>query len=113
VRLLLPRAGCIRCVGGLANLEQAEHELHAPAGALPHRAPEAWNARGRLGSLVTLNSLAVSCGIQSWLDLLEGTLGGSIWHRLLWRAGAGLEVDSAWADASPDCGVCSVAGEDF
>src|SRR5205823_4357751 len=35
VRLLLPRAGCIRCVGGLADLDQAEYELHAPPGALP------------------------------------------------------------------------------
>jgi molybdopterin/thiamine biosynthesis adenylyltransferase len=52
VRLLLPGAGCVRCVGGLADSEQAEYELHAPPSALPRRPPEAWDARGRLGSLV-------------------------------------------------------------
>jgi hypothetical protein len=106
VRLLLPRAGCIRCVGGLADMEQAEYEFHAPPGALPQRPPGPWNARGRLGSLITLNSLAVSCGVQSWLDLLEGTLASSIWHRLRWREGRGVEVNSANVFGRPECVLC-------
>jgi hypothetical protein len=106
VRLLLPRAGCIRCVGGLADLEQAKYELHAPLGTSPRRRPQAWNARGRLGSLVTLNSLAVSFGVQSWLDLLEGALGGSIWHRLLWQPGRGLEVHSGLVSGRTECLLC-------
>jgi hypothetical protein len=106
VRLLLPGAGCIRCVGGLGDIEQAEYELHAPRGALPRRPPESWNARGRLGSLVSLNSMAVSFGIQSWLDLLDGSLAGSIWHRLRWVAGRGIEADSAIVGASATCVLC-------
>jgi hypothetical protein len=106
VRLLLPRAGCIRCVGGLADFDQAEYDLHALPGALPRRPPDPWNARGRLGSLITLNSLAVSCGVQSWLDLLEGTLTASIWHRLRWRSGGGLEVNSALMGAGAECALC-------
>ena len=35
VRLLLPQAGCVRCVGGLSDLDQAEYELHAPPVASP------------------------------------------------------------------------------
>jgi len=107
VRLLLPGSGCVRCVGGLGNREQAEYELHAPRGALPRRPAEAWNARGRLGSLITLNCLAVSCGVQSWLDLLEGSLAASIWHRLRWLPGRGLEVQSALVNATPGCPICS------
>jgi len=106
VRLLLPGAGCVRCVGGLGDWEQAEYELHAPPGALPRRPAEPWNARGRLGSLITLNSLAVSFGVQSWLDLLDGSLSASIWHRLRWRLGSGLEVHSAPVGAGNQCGLC-------
>jgi molybdopterin/thiamine biosynthesis adenylyltransferase len=111
VRLLLPGEGCVRCVGGLGDLEQAEYELHAPRGALPRRPPEAWDARGRLGSLVTINSMAVSSGVQSWLDLLDGSLAGSIWHRLRWEPGRGLEADSALVAASATCVLCR--GRDF
>jgi hypothetical protein len=106
VRLLLPGAGCIRCVGGLADSEQAEYELHAPPFALPRRPPEAWDARGRLGSLVTLNGLAVSLGVHSWLDLLDGSLAGSVWHRLRWRPGHGPEVNSALVGAGAGCRLC-------
>jgi hypothetical protein len=110
VRLLLPRAGCVRCVGGLTDLDQAEYELYAPPGALPRRAPEAWHAHGRLGSLVTLNSLATATGVQLWLDLLEGTLRGSTWHRLHWRQGEGWERASSLVGAASDCPVCQRPG---
>lgn len=106
VRLLLPGAGCLRCVGGLGDSEQAEYELLAPPGALPRRPPDAWHAGGRLGSLVTLNSMAVAFGVQSWLDLLDGSLAGSIWHRLRWRPGHGLEVNSGLVGAGAECMIC-------
>ena len=106
VRLLLPGSGCVSCVGGIADMDQAEYEFYAPPGALPRRPPPPWNARGRLGSLITINSLAVSIGVQSWLDLLEGTLAGSIWHRLRWREGGGLEANSALVGARMGCRVC-------
>jgi molybdopterin/thiamine biosynthesis adenylyltransferase len=106
VRLLLPGAGCIRCVGGLGDSEQAEYELHAPPGALLRRPPEVWDARGRLGSSITLNGMAVGFGVQSWLDLLDGSLAGSIWHRLRWRQGHGLEVNSALVGGGAGCLLC-------
>lgn len=106
VRLLLPGCGCVRCVGGLRDLEQAEFELWAPPGALPRRAPERWDARDRLGSLMTVNSVAVATGVQSWLDLLAGELPGSIWHRLRWRPGKGWQIDSGLVTAAPTCPVC-------
>ena len=110
VRLLLPGDGCVRCVGGLADLDQAEYELFAPPAALPRRPPEPWNARGRLGSLPALNALAAATGVQLWLDLLDGTLPGSTWHRLRWLPGEGWERASSLAVAAPDCPVCRRPG---
>lgn len=106
IRLLLPGSGCIRCVGGLGDLDQAEYELHAPPGALPRRSPEPWHSRGRLGSLVTLNSIAVATGVQSWLDLLDGSLATSVWHRLRWQSALGLESRTAYVAARGDCPLC-------
>lgn len=106
VRLLLPGAGCVRCVGGLGDLDQAEYELRAPPGAAPRRPPERWDARGRLGSLPTLNALAAATGVQLWVDLLSGDLGGSAWHRLRWVPGRGLEVAAARVTAGADCPEC-------
>lgn len=111
VRLLLPGAGCVRCVGGLGDPDQAEYELYAPPGALPRRPADRWDAGGRLGSLVTLNGLAVSAGVQSWLDLLGGSLAGSVWHRLRWRPGAGPEWHSGLVTAAAGCRVCGGHGQ--
>ena len=111
VRLLLPGpgAGCVLCCGGLGDRAQAEYELHAPRGALPRRPEEAWNARGRLGSLIPLNSLAVSTGVQSWLDLVEGSLTASVWHRLRWVPGRGLDVNAGLVAGATGCGGCGTA----
>jgi predicted ThiF/HesA family dinucleotide-utilizing enzyme len=107
VRLLLPGAGCVRCVGGLGDLDQAEYELRAPPGAAPRRPPEKWDARGRLGSLPTLNALATGTGVQLWLDLLSGELGSSAWHRLRWVPGRGIEVAAARVTAGVECVLCA------
>ncbi|MBX3397696.1 MAG: ThiF family adenylyltransferase [Gemmataceae bacterium] len=106
VRLFLPGAGCVRCVGGLGDLDQAEYELRAPPGAAPRRPPEKWDARGRLGSLPTLNALAASTGVQLWLDLLTCDLGGSAWHRVRWVPGKGLELAVARVTAGAECVAC-------
>jgi hypothetical protein len=110
VRLLLPGAGCVRCVGGLTDLDQAEYEWRAPPGSLPRRPPESWDVRGRLGSLPTLNTVAAATGVQLWLDLVEGTLAGSTWHRLRWLPGVGWERASSLVTTSADCPVCRPAG---
>jgi uncharacterized metal-binding protein len=105
VRLLLPRMGCVCCVGGLRNEEEARYELLAPPGALPRRAPQPWHQQ-RAGSLITLNSLAVATAVQLWLDLLAGRLRSSYWHRLRWESGYGLRADAAPVGSASDCRVC-------
>lgn len=107
VRLLLPdpQGGCVSCVGSIANLDSVLYELAAPAGVLRRGRPVAWQEE-RAGSSLQMNSLSVSIAIQSWLDLLAGRLRHSIWHRLRWNVGAGLEVDSANVTNRPDCPFC-------
>ncbi len=106
IRLMLPGHGCVVCVGGLANQAEAEYEWNAPPEALPRRRESAWNSQGRLGSLITLNSWVVSSGVQSWLDLLNDNLAGSLWQRIRWVAGRGLETQSALVDRAAQCRVC-------
>lgn len=86
VRLLLPGQGCVSCVGGLPDEEEARHELLAPPGALQRGLPVAWHEE-RAGSLVTINAMCVAAGVQLWLDLLGGTLEASHRSRFRWRPG--------------------------
>lgn len=106
VRLLLPRLGCVCCVGGLSNEAEARYELAAPPGALPRQPPQPWH-RQRSGSLITLNSLAVATAVQLWLDLLAGELRTSHWTRLRWQPGHGLQTDAAPVGPARDCPICS------
>jgi hypothetical protein len=103
VRLLLPHEGCLCCVGGLGNADRAREEL---LGIAPPAGERPWHAE-RAGSLITLNTLAVSIGVQLWLDLLSGHLRHSCWHRLEWAAGQGLRVDAGLVTGSPDCPIHS------
>ncbi len=107
VRLLLPQQGCVCCVGGLSREVDARYELMTPPGALPRRAKPVWHEE-RAGSLITINALAVSTGLQLWLDLLAGTVRNSQWHRLQWQNGFGLEVNAAAVAALRECEVCQV-----
>lgn len=106
-RLLVPGEGCVACVGGLPQRADAELELISPPGALRRGQPVAWNQQ-RIGSLLTLNNLTVSTGMQLWLDLLTGTGETSRWHRLRWEEGSGLEVHFANVGAARSCNICSV-----
>lgn len=108
VRLLLPGQGCVCCVGGLGDEEEARYELLAPPGALRRRRPLAWHEQ-RAGSLITLNALTVGTAVQSWLDLLAGRLRGSQWQRFRWIPGTGLHVDQAPVDAARECPICRAA----
>ena len=49
-----------------------------------------WSAQ-RSGSLVHLNTLACSLGIELWLRLLRGEI-DSWWQRVTWEAGGDLQV---------------------
>jgi molybdopterin/thiamine biosynthesis adenylyltransferase len=107
VRLLLPGSdgGCVACVGSLGNAEDLVYDLSAPDGALRRAVTRHWSEE-RAGSLVTINSIAVGAGLQTWLDLLAARLESSYWHRLAWRPGVGLEVDSAAVGPADDCRFC-------
>lgn len=105
-RLLMPGDGCVCCVGGLRNRNDAEFELLSPPDALRRGKPVAWNQE-RMGSLITINSMTVSIGVQLWLDLLSGSLPGSTWHRIRWIEGQGLESQAAPVGASANCDICN------
>lgn len=105
VRLLLPGQGCVSCVGGLPNEDDARYELLAPPGALQRGLPVAWHEE-RAGSLVTINAMCVAAGVQLWLDLLGGALETSHWTRFRWRPGRGLEVHEGPVAAADACPVC-------
>ena len=105
VRLLLPGSGCVACVGGLADREETLYELLAPPNVLHRGRRLAWHQE-RAGSLVSLNAIAVGTAVQTWLDLLDGRLRTSCWHRLRWAPGEGLQTHSAPVSAAEDCPFC-------
>lgn len=105
VRLLLPGEGCVACVGGLDDPRRRLYDLAAPPDVLQRGQPRPWHEQ-RAGSLITINALAVSTGIQAWLDLCAGQLASSCWHRLEWRVGQGLVVDRGPVSAATDCPYC-------
>ena len=113
IRFLLPTA-CIRCVGGLANLERAEYLVNAPRNAIyPIRRPP-WR-ESRVGTSLTNNNTAVSIAVQTWIDYLNGEITTSVWHRLFWasgtsdrgrRQGSIVRCESAEVEAADYCPVC-------
>jgi molybdopterin/thiamine biosynthesis adenylyltransferase len=105
VRLLLPGQGCVCCVGGLSDEDEARYELLAPAGALRRSRQRQWRQE-RAGSLITINTMAAAVAVQLWLDLLAGHLRTSHWTRLRWRPGQGLEVNEGPVSAADNCRIC-------
>lgn len=105
VRLLLPGEGCISCIGGLASRETAQAELLAPSSVWTRSALQPWNREGRIGSSLLLNSVAVSTGIQSILEVLESGEGASTWHRIRWEADC-WTIDMAKATSQRQCEIC-------
>lgn len=95
VRMMLPGA-CLACVGGLQP--QAETQTQE----LP-----SWNADGRLGSLVSINQIAVGVAQQMYFDLLAERIQSSFWQRIQWVQGEGLRVASGAVAGNPNCSVCS------
>lgn len=106
VRLFIPGSGqgCPVCVGGIANLDDTLYALNAPPLALQRGSPRDWSA-DRLGSLPTLNSIAVGVGVQLWLDYLSGSQPNSVWQRLRWT-GSGIESAFARVASDNKCSIC-------
>lgn len=106
IRLMLPGSGCLLCVGGLPKERDAWFERIAPHGAIPLTAPTPW-FEDRLGSLISLNSIAVGTAVQLWLDLLTGDLRSSFWQRFNWQRGQGPSWDGSAVTAGSNCRICS------
>ncbi|QDT70374.1 molybdopterin biosynthesis protein MoeB [Planctomycetes bacterium MalM25] len=104
-RLLLPGEGCVACVGGVEDFEEALYELSEPDGALRRRVTLPWDEQ-RAGSLASINSIVVGAGVQLWLDQIGGQLRSSYWQRLAWEPGTGLRVDGAVVGTDAECPVC-------
>ena len=107
-RLLLPDrdGGCVACVGGLADEDQALYELAAPHGVLHHGQPVPWHHQ-RAGSLISINQLTVAAGVQLWLSLLSGHIETSFWQRLNWNAATGLETSGGRVGSAKNCRFCA------
>ncbi|MFO0870511.1 MAG: ThiF family adenylyltransferase [Pirellulales bacterium] len=111
VRLFFPHEACARCVGGIADLENVELDLRLPPGVTPLRAARDWRTE-RAGSLVTINAIAASVGVQKLLDTLTGHLTHSHWTRLEYRQGEGLRVDDGPVEGAVGCAICHAQGVD-
>ena len=106
IRLLLPGM-CVSCVGGLADPEAAFYELNAPDDSLQRGKPVEWSQE-RSGSLLHLNTMACSMGIELWLRLLRGEI-GAWWQRVAWEAGSPIEVTGTALAENPECDLCRVS----
>lgn len=107
-RLFLPGQGCALCVPPPSPEERERllYKLVAPRGSLERGEPHDWHEE-RSGSLITMNAMVVSAGITAWLDLLAGRLRTSLWQRIDWLAGTGLQVRSSAVGADRDsCRFC-------
>lgn len=109
VRLILPGEGCLECIGGgEVTAEMRDFQRFAPVGSLSPDQMRLWDQQ-RLGSLVTLNSIAVSVGVQTWLQYLRGDLTGSVWHRVLWSNVTHFQVQSGYVQGRIGTACCRVS----
>lgn len=105
VRLFLPHEACAACVGGIGDREDAEIDLQLPAGVRPIR-PDRDFRNQRAGSLVTINAVTVSIGVQRLVDTVIGQSNRSRWTRLDWRWKEGLKVHEEPIQGDPNCRIC-------
>ena len=109
IRLLLPGEGCICCVGGLRQSEDAIYNLNRPAQHLERGVFKDWHEQ-RLGSLMTVNSTAIGVGLQLWLDLLDGRLSGTTWLQLKWSASGHPQFHAEPVNPMVSCPICEHRG---
>ncbi len=111
VRLLLPRS-CVMCVGGLREPSgiTTSKTSDTTLSSLGQRLEpvDMWRSGGRLGSLLSINEIAVGSALQMWLDLLAGQVRQSMWQRIRWESGRGLSVASGSVAGRKDCPICGI-----
>lgn len=103
IRLLLPFAGCVHCVGGIADRDATMYEFAAPPNSLFRGEPIIWNQQ-RAGSLIHLNSMVLGLAVEHWLSLYSPG-SGSIWQRMSWSAD-GLEPQASRVGPADECPHC-------
>jgi hypothetical protein len=94
LRLLIPGA-CSACVGGLENSSNTTSAV-----------AQDWQAGGRVGSLPSINLMAVGTAIQMYLSFLAGQINGSFWQRLSWDGEQGLTTSAGRVTGDPRCPIC-------
>lgn len=94
IRLTIPGA-CLACVGGLENSPTNQSTI-----------AEDWQAGGRVGSLPSINLLAVGTAIQMYLSFLSGQVTGSFWQRMSWDGERGLTTSAGRVTGDPRCPIC-------
>lgn len=106
IRLMLPRS-CVACVGGLREQPIFENSSdQIPASQDSFHKHNDWQSGGRLGSLLTINEIAVGSALQLWIDFLNGSVRQSMWQRMRWETGRGLVVETGAVAGKPDCPIC-------
>jgi hypothetical protein len=105
VRLILPGDGCLFCIGGVRNSEEAllelRNELHGVAAERP-----AWHAQ-RAGSLRSLNETAAHLGLGLLESLVTGSLKSSAWLRIEYIANGVPALTRITERTVRHCNFCS------
>ena len=109
IRLLVPGEGCICCVGGLRQSEDALYNLNRPSRALARGTHTEWHEQ-RMGSLITVNSTAIGAGLQLWLDFMSGRLSGTTWLQLEWSTIGHPQFHTEAVNPFASCPVCGQRG---
>lgn len=107
VRLVLPGDGCLLCRGGLTNHAQAVLDL---ASHRPARSTTRLDAARRIGSLRSLNQLAVATGFRMLEDLVAMRLIASTWVRLEYDERGRIGVRYPEPRVNGACSLCQNAG---
>lgn len=109
IRLFTPGGGgCVACVPKSPDVAAMLYEARSPANVLhPGNSPQTWNHR-RDGSLLSLNTWAVSESVRLWLRFMKGSVQSS-WIRVFSVDGSPLEWLEEPVSGDPECPICATA----
>ncbi|MCW5933653.1 MAG: ThiF family adenylyltransferase [Fimbriimonadia bacterium] len=106
VRLISPGDGCLLEWGGLARREEAVRILSGLQAA-----PTAdWQSE-RMGSLRSLNEMAVGLAVQMLLDFVSGAIQGSFWQQLELSPQGRASIAHPAPNRDPACRLCASLGK--
>jgi hypothetical protein len=109
VRLVLPADRCLRCCGGVADPARAAGVLSSAAAERAFFLGRDWR-RERLGSLRSLNTVAVGLGLRLLEDLAAGRVRESVWLHLEYDADGLPTLRTVEAEREENCPLCARAG---